>query len=724
MATVTKTFTFGSDAEGWAVSGGTADTTLGWSSTDGNTGGCLSSRLFGRNKSADPHWYYLGTWEDMGVPAGATVTHIQLLGFDWRCSEWDVGNTATQIRTTSLYDSAGTTLITALSTSEPTVSGITTYASISGAQQAVGASYQAANTQVQLWYDLYLGTGNNASATVTVLMDNFSVEITYTEAGASYTHTVNDSITTSDDSVRVIGFVKTQADTVTSSDQNVHVKTFERTVNESIAASETPTTSEDYVRSLVDTVTPTDSNTQLYGVSRSKSLSDLVTVSESTSIFSSNSMSGKIILLAQRIGQEAKALWTAISGKADTNHNHSGVYEPVISKATGYLTYTGSTWLFKNETYSLSTHNHEGVYQPLDADLTAIAALGFTDSALLRKTAANTWALDTSNYLTNITSTLIEDALNADEAVNSIDIQNSLEVGRNDILYDGYIARNLIIRTKASTNAVSGSLIEYTIKHDILDEPYGRIEVWKHDAAYTAGKFRFGVRKHNQFGTEYLVEFGFNNITPFITLSADTVILGNITANNLAITNWNTAYGWGNHALVGYLTAITKAMVEAVLTGTITSHNHSGTYEVPLTFSTGLNRATNTITVKYGTVAGTACVGNDARLSDARTPTDNSVTTGKLAVAYKSIVAMAALNVDWSTGQVFTKTLTANSTLTFSNLHIGVKDLEITGNYTLGLPTGFKIITGTYDGTVANLIQVICTNTTTPTGWVTISQEA
>lgn len=38
--------------------------------------------------------------------------------------------------------------------------------------------------------------------------------------------------------------------------------------------------------------------------------------------------------------------------------------------------------------------------QPLDADLTAIAALSGT-SGLARKTAANTWALDTANYLTN-----------------------------------------------------------------------------------------------------------------------------------------------------------------------------------------------------------------------------------------------------------------------------------------------------------------------------------
>lgn len=37
----------------------------------------------------------------------------------------------------------------------------------------------------------------------------------------------------------------------------------------------------------------------------------------------------------------------------------------------------------------------------LDADLEAISQLGFTASALLRKTAANTWTLDTSTYLTS-----------------------------------------------------------------------------------------------------------------------------------------------------------------------------------------------------------------------------------------------------------------------------------------------------------------------------------
>lgn len=48
-------------------------------------------------------------------------------------------------------------------------------------------------------------------------------------------------------------------------------------------------------------------------------------------------------------------------------------------------------------------------YQPIDADLTAIAALSGT-SGLLKKTAANTWALDTNTYLTgNQTITLTGD---------------------------------------------------------------------------------------------------------------------------------------------------------------------------------------------------------------------------------------------------------------------------------------------------------------------------
>lgn len=40
-------------------------------------------------------------------------------------------------------------------------------------------------------------------------------------------------------------------------------------------------------------------------------------------------------------------------------------------------------------------------------------------------------------------------------------------------------------------------------------------------------------------------------------------------------TNAATAFGWGDHSKAGYITGITKAMVESVLTGNITSHTHT-----------------------------------------------------------------------------------------------------------------------------------------------------
>lgn len=68
------------------------------------------------------------------------------------------------------------------------------------------------------------------------------------------------------------------------------------------------------------------------------------------------------------------------------------------------------------------------------------------------------------------------------------------------------------------------------------------------------------------------------NITVHIT-SAERTAWNNKQAaiSDLATIRSNaaTAYGWGDHSKAGYITGITKAMVETVLTGNITSHTHT-----------------------------------------------------------------------------------------------------------------------------------------------------
>ena len=50
-------------------------------------------------------------------------------------------------------------------------------------------------------------------------------------------------------------------------------------------------------------------------------------------------------------------------------------------------------------------------------------------------------------------------------------------------------------------------------------------------------------------------------------------------------------------------------------------------------------------------------------------------------------------------------------------------DIVITGTGTLTLPASVKVISGTYDGSVGNLIQIVSTNGATEQ-WASISQQA
>jgi hypothetical protein len=57
------------------------------------------------------------------------------------------------------------------------------------------------------------------------------------------------------------------------------------------------------------------------------------------------------------------ALNSALASYALTTHNHTGVYQPILS-GTGFIKASGTTITYDNSTYSISTHNHTGVYEP------------------------------------------------------------------------------------------------------------------------------------------------------------------------------------------------------------------------------------------------------------------------------------------------------------------------------------------------------------------------
>ena len=92
---------------------------------------------------------------------------------------------------------------------------------------------------------------------------------------------------------------------------------------------------------------------------------------------------------------------------------------------------------------------------------------------------------------------------------------------------------------------------------------------------------------------------------------------------------------------------------------------------------------------------------------------DDQITYAKLGSEFTTSAALSGTSVDWATAQVFTKTLSGDTTLTFSNVSTGMQiNLVISGNNSLTLPTSVKELTNadSYDGSGENLISIVSTN--------------
>ena len=117
---------------------------------------------------------------------------------------------------------------------------------------------------------------------------------------------------------------------------------------------------------------------------------------------------------------EVDANFTNLNTELGTKANTSslatvattGVYSDLTGKPTNVSSFTNDSSYITSSALTgyLTSSTAASTYQPLDGDLTAIAGLAGT-TGIVRKTAANTYTLDTATYLTGITSGQVTTAL-------------------------------------------------------------------------------------------------------------------------------------------------------------------------------------------------------------------------------------------------------------------------------------------------------------------------
>tara|TARA_R110002072_G_C7851680_1_gene525715 strand:- start:283 stop:1107 length:825 start_codon:yes stop_codon:yes gene_type:complete len=197
----------------------------------------------------------------------------------------------------------------------------------------------------------------------------------------------------------------------------------------------------------------------------------------------------------------------------------------------------------------------------------------------------------------------------------------------------------------------------------------------------------------------------------------------NVAANSLLVRDANSSGVLTEKALattqilIGDGTGMTAAALSGDVTmtnaGAVTIGNDAVTAD-KLANSINTEIAANTAKVTNATHTG------DVTGATALTIADDVISYAKLGAEFTTTDAITT-ELDFSGHQVFTKTMSGDTTFTFANANIGmVKDFVLTGNHTPTFPAGTKTVSGIYDGTVSNLIQIVAI--ASGDYWMSISQ--
>ena len=147
-----------------------------------------------------------------------------------------------------------------------------------------------------------------------------------------------------------------------------------------------------------------------------------------------------------------------------------------------------------------------------------------------------------------------------------VKIQNGYELGE---------IHDVKITTVADNNVIAyDSTLGYWVNVDLNDTYYTETEadnrfVNVSGDTMTGGLEATSFTKTGGSATEFLKADGSVDSNIYLTSETDPVFLASPSAGIVGtdITNWNTAYGWGDHASAGYLTSFTEADTLDSVTG-------------------------------------------------------------------------------------------------------------------------------------------------------------
>lgn len=170
-------------------------------------------------------------------------------------------------------------------------------------------------------------------------------------------------------------------------------------------------------------------------------------------------------------------------------------------------------------------------------------------------------------------------------------------------------------------NVESGALT--SVEWSIINGRPSSLSFFTNDCGFVTASIVDG------YATQSWVNSNFNNYS--LPAASATVLGGVKVGTNLSISSGvlsatNTTYSAATTSVAGLMSAADKAKLEGIAAG---ANNY--TYALPtatagtlggVMVGTGLGIASSVLSVTYGTAAGTACRGNDSRLSDARVASD------------------------------------------------------------------------------------------------------